>query len=148
MNKIKGFTLIELMIVVAIIGILAAVAYPSYQDSVKKSRRGDAQAALTAFSQAMEQQYTIDGTYATANGTAADISSSTAPTIFATQAPIDGSNKFYNLTVMSANGTAFVLRATPFGAMAGDGYLEITSTALKRWKVYGGTVVNCWTESC
>jgi type IV pilus assembly protein PilE len=38
----KGFTLIELMIVVAVVGILAAIAYPSYQDSVRKSRRADA----------------------------------------------------------------------------------------------------------
>lgn len=43
----RGFTLIELMIVVAVIGILAAIAYPSYVDSVRKSRRADALAALT-----------------------------------------------------------------------------------------------------
>ena len=45
MTKSKGFTLIELMIVVAIIGIIAAVAYPSYQEQVAKSRRGDCSGA-------------------------------------------------------------------------------------------------------
>ena len=48
MHKNKGFTLIELMIVVAIVGIVAAIAYPSYQEQVAKSRRGDCSGALRA----------------------------------------------------------------------------------------------------
>jgi type IV pilus assembly protein PilE len=52
----KGFTLIEVMIVVAIVGILAAVAYPSYQDHVRKSRRAEAQSALMGLAAAMERQ--------------------------------------------------------------------------------------------
>jgi len=54
----KGVTLMELMIVVAIIGIIAAVAYPSYQEFVMKSRRADAQAALVSFAGAMERHFT------------------------------------------------------------------------------------------
>ena len=46
-NKFHGFTLLELMIVIAVIAVLASVAYPSYLDSVRKARRADAQAALT-----------------------------------------------------------------------------------------------------
>ncbi len=59
----RGFTLIELMIVVAVIAILAAIAYPSYQDSVRKSRRADAKAALLDLAQFMERNYTTANRY-------------------------------------------------------------------------------------
>ncbi len=63
-NK-KGFTLVELMIVVAVIGILAAIAYPSYVDSMRKARRADAKAALLQVAQKEEQFYARNGSYTT-----------------------------------------------------------------------------------
>ena len=59
----RGFTLAELMIVVAIVAILAALAYPSYQSHVVKSRRGVAKACLLELAQFMERYYTTKMTY-------------------------------------------------------------------------------------
>src|SRR5690554_7773304 len=59
----KGFTLLELMIVVAVVGILAAIAYPSYMDSVRKSNRADAKAALNDAAQQMQRCYTLNSSY-------------------------------------------------------------------------------------
>lgn len=59
----SGFTLIELMIAVAVVGILAAIAYPSYQDSVRKARRADAKSALLDAAQRQERFYTENNQY-------------------------------------------------------------------------------------
>lgn len=72
MNKVlqSGFTLIELMITVAIIGLLASIAVPSYQDSVRKSKRAEGRAALVNLMQQQERYLGQRGTYAAfTNGT-------------------------------------------------------------------------------
>ena len=106
-EKHAGFTLIELMIVVAILGIIAAVALPSYQDSVMRSRRVDAKSALLQGAQAMEKFHTENNTYVGA--VLATIYSNTSP---------DG---FYALSFSAGPGAAsYTLQAVPQGAQAND----------------------------
>lgn len=62
-NAIMGFTLIELMIVVAVVAILAAIAYPSYQDAMRKSRRAQAKADLVEYAALAERSRTVNNTY-------------------------------------------------------------------------------------
>ena len=63
MNTRSGFTLIEVMVVVAIIGILSAIAYPLYNSQIEKSRRSDARVALLEIAQAQERFFTMNGFY-------------------------------------------------------------------------------------
>lgn len=146
-DRIKGFTLIELMIVVVIISIIAAFAFPNYQNSVKKARRGDAKGALEGLAQAMERHFTANNTYLGAGTTGGNTG---APTIYPTQAPIDSGSKFYNLTIQAATATTFTLRATPINGQVGDGMLELDNTGARRWDAdNGGTfsaTENTWSQ--
>jgi len=134
----KGFTLIELMITVAIVGILAAVAYPSYQAQVRKTKRADCETALLSLANAMERDYTQNGAYRDIIGA----------NLFNAQCPVDGNGPAtYNLAIATANGGAtYTLTATPIagGPQAGDtcGNLTLTQTGLKGTS--GGTVADCW----
>ena len=71
-NKMRGFTLIEMMIVVALIGIIVAFGYPSYRDQVIKSHRAEGMGELLELADRLERYYSDKNTYATATlGTAA-----------------------------------------------------------------------------
>ena len=109
MKKNRGFTLIELMIVVAIVGILVSIAYPSYLAQVRKSRRADAQAALMDIA-TRQQQMLLDTRSYAATITALNI---TLPV-----------SVVQNYTVTVAVGTTvvpmFTTTATPSGSQAND----------------------------
>ena len=81
-NRSHGFTLIELMIVVAVISILAAVAIPSYQDSVRKGKRAEGRAALTELLLQQERYMTQMNTYLAFDNSAGVTNPATASTTF------------------------------------------------------------------
>ncbi len=99
-KRIAGFTLIELMIVVAIVSILAAIAYPSYTDSVRKSRRAEAMTALYGIQLAQEKWRANNPTY----GTLAEIGA-------ASVIPATGT-AYYDIALATNTGTLFTVTAT------------------------------------
>lgn len=103
----RGFTLIELMIVVAIVAVIAGVALPAYFDSVRKSRRADAITALNQIAQAQERWRANNTTYTTVLTNAGlDVA-----------APSSG---YYTLAVTGNTGTAYTATATAAGAQLKD----------------------------
>nr|WP_314572647.1 type IV pilin protein [uncultured Pseudomonas sp.] len=126
----KGFTLIELMIVVAIIGILAAIAYPSYTEYVKRTHRVEIASLLSEGTQALERFYSRNGTYV--NG------------------PIPASNNWYSVASSAVTASTFTLTATPAAGtmMVGDkcGNFVVTHTGERTntGMAAGTTSATCW----
>lgn len=107
-SAVRGFTLVELVIAVAVVAILASVAVPSYREHVAASRRSDGKAALLAVAQLMERAYTERGTYAGVTLGATGVYPSTSP------------QGYYTLSIVSQDADGFSLRATRAGAQVGD----------------------------
>ncbi|MGH8570020.1 MAG: type IV pilin protein [Gammaproteobacteria bacterium] len=149
-KKETGFTLIELMVTVAIVGILAAIAYPSYLEQIRRTRRADAQGALLGLANAMERYFTENNRYTGAAGTTATPADTGAPRIYATQSPLDGTAKYYNLTISAAAAASFSLNAAPISTSAqnGDKCGTFTLTHTGARGISGGasgvTSADCW----
>ena len=140
----RGFTLIELMIVVALIGILAAVALPSYFGSLRKSRRADAVATTSQIQQAQERWRATCPSYATLIPTANAGDCATGTSGLAIAA-VTGARYTYALSAVSA--TDYTLTAT---AVAGSSQASDTGCTALVMTVTAGvatqTPAQCWSR--
>lgn len=123
----QGFTLIELMIVVAVIGIIAAIAFPSYNAQMTKTRRADAKTCLVDAAQRQEDFFYRGNTYST---TLTDLG-------YAAGTVNCGDDANYTLTAAAGGsgiGSSYILTATRANAQAGDalcGNFTLSSTGVK-----------------
>ncbi|GMG92049.1 type IV pilin protein [Cupriavidus metallidurans] len=138
-----GFSLVELMIVAIIVAILAAIAFPSYMQHVRKSRRTDAKTALLDAAARQEKVFSTQNLYGGAPG---DLGYAGAA--YPVQIQSSGQT-FYQLTVATANsGTTYTATAAPVGAQAGDdcGSYVINNLGVQSntGTSNGATSATCW----
>ena len=130
-DKQSGFTLMELMIVVAVVGIITAIALPSYQNYTRTAKRTDAHQGLTTLAQLQERFFTENNTYAT--------------TVAALGGVADSNDDFWTLSVAAANASSYTLSAAPKSPHTDGDCLTITldSTGTRASTPAGN---DCWSR--
>lgn len=132
-RRSRGITLIELMVVVVIIGILGSIAYPSFQEQVRKTRRADGKAMLMETAQQLERCYTRFARYDDAGCGVA--------------LPADSPEGFYSVDAAAIGPATFTLEATPQGDQVNDakcGALRLTSAGVQGSQGADSDANECW----
>lgn len=138
----KGFSLIELMIAVAVVGILSAIAYPSYVGYVQRSWRATAQTCLLEMTQTMERRFTANMAYAVV-----DTDGDGIDDLFQGGCSVaDGMTERYRYLFTGAvSGSAYAVAAVPVGAQQGDACGNLGVNQFGSKTVTGQQAVQaCW----
>jgi type IV pilus assembly protein PilE len=122
----KGFTLVELLMVIVIVGILAAIAVPIYTNYLVRARRADAKTVLEQVRAAQEMWRAERGSYAIDDGATAEGKLHNTMGVPATTI-----NIYYSWGFTNKTATTFIARATPTGSQGPDGWLEIDQNGTK-----------------
>lgn len=139
----RGFTLIEVMVTVAIVAILASIAVPSYQDYVRRSQLQEAFTALADYSVKMEQYYLDNKNYGAASGT--DCATANSASAWNSFSP--NGAKYFSFACLTCNtGQSYVVTATGLGSLTTGYVYTINQDGTKATTTYAGSAVSesCW----
>lgn len=135
-HKVSGFSLIELMIVVAIIGIIAAIALPGYSEYVRRGKAAEATSTLADLKNKMEQYYQDNRTYE-------DVGDLTAPC-----APAEGTVKYFIYSCTTQSVDEFTLNASSIDDIDMDGFNFTINQAGEKTSTFSGSAeAACWLNS-
>ena len=144
-NSIKqvcGFTLVELLIVVVVIAILAAIAYPSYRNSVIRSQRTDARATLLEAAQIRERCYTEYNAYNDSNCILVN-SSNVVPATTSDTAPLTGDG-YYTISSTALTQSTYTLQAAPTSKGGQNTDATCGTYTLTQTGARTPTTTGCW----
>lgn len=125
MKFTKGFTMVELLIAVMIVGILAAIAYPIYQEQVMKAGRTEAMAILNDVAQRMQRCYTVNGMYKLPDDPQCGV-----VTELETGSGIASETRLYNVTLSNHDTTTYTLTAAAESTLRQAGDMKCISFSL------------------
>jgi type IV pilus assembly protein PilE len=131
-NQTKGFTLVELLIVITMIGVLAMIAIPSYNNHVTKTRRSDAKISLMKAAQDLERCFTENDSYTSGAG-CTDYTGGVA-----------SDEGFYTIKTTTQSAAAFTVTATPVTGTAQADDSHCASFAITNTGAKSATNDDCW----
>lgn len=137
-RRTAGFSLLELLIALAVIGLITAIALPTYQESTLRSGRADGKSALMQVAAAQERYYSANNTYST----------NAAPFANPPEATIDSPDGKYEISVSACSGgtiaNCFVATATPQGSQTNDVCTSLTIDSTGVRGATGAPAEECW----
>jgi type IV pilus assembly protein PilE len=131
MKRERGFTLLELMIVVAVVAIIAALAFPSFKEAIHKGHRSEAHQALNDVTLRQEKYRSNNATYGTCDNVVTSCTS------------FNGGLTYYTIAVSGNSATGYTVTATPKGAQYGDRCGTYTYTMLNGTMSKSAAQSNC-----